>query len=156
MEKTGVILDALYILLLTAAAIGDIRTRRIRPALVYAMLGLAAVKTGWEVLESGGYWTSLWAALIACLITVLVVYGMHRFTHGIGLGDVKLMAAAALFYSVRGIFTIVFVSMLLTAAAGMAMVIKSRSNLKAELPFAPFVAAAAILREIMLLAGGFA
>ena len=141
----------LYAALLVGAAIIDIRSHRIEPRLVCAMFGVAAIKTALEVVSNEMYLTSLWAALISGAVTTLVFWGMYRFSHGIGLGDVKLMAAAGLFYSVRGIFTIVIFSMLLVAAAGVIMIIKSRSNLKAELPFAPFVAAAAIIREIMIL-----
>lgn len=143
----------LFIALLVLAAVGDLRRRKIDPRLVYAMLAVALVKIILEIVWSGMYFTGLWAAFIACGVTTLVFWGMYRFSHGIGLGDVKLMAACSLFYGIQGTPSIVIVSMLLVSLVGIGMVIKDRRNLKAELPFAPFVAAAAILREMIIVIG---
>lgn len=143
----------IYAVLLTITAIVDIRTHQIEPKLVYGMFALAAIKVFLEIVQNQMYLTGLWASLITGAVTTLVFWGMYRLTHGLGLGDVKLMAAAGFFYSIRGIFTIVVFSMLLVAVAGIVMIVKNRRNLKAELPFAPFVAAAAVLREVMILVG---
>ncbi len=146
MENVLVLLEYFYVALLIAAAVIDIRTHKIYPGLVYGMFLLGVLKIAVEIWESGMYFTSLWAALMVCGITTLIFWIVYRFSQGIGLGDVKLMSAAALFYSIKGIWWIVTGSMLLAALVGMCMVIKNRNHLKAELPFAPFVAAAALLR----------
>lgn len=155
MELFHELLYWIYAALLAAAAVVDVRSRQIAPALIYAMFGLGVLKVIIEIVMNQMYLSSLWAALLTFAITLLVFLGMYLFSRGIGFGDVKLMAAAGLFYSVQGIFTIVIFSMLLTAGAGICMVIKNRQNLKAELPFAPFVAAAAVLREILRLVDRF-
>lgn len=155
MELFHELLYWVYAALLAATAVVDIRSRRIAPGLVYAMFGLGVLKVAIEIAMNQMYLSSLWAALLTFAVTFLVFFGIYLVSHGIGFGDVKLMAAAGLFYSIQGIFTIVIFSMLLTAGAGVCMVIKNSKNLKAELPFAPFVAAAAVLREILRLADRF-
>ena len=155
MELFHELLYWIYAALLSAAAVVDIRTRKIAPSLVYTMFGLGVLKIIIEIMMNQMYLASLWAALLTFAITFLTFWGIYLVSHGIGFGDVKLMAAAGLFYSIQGIFTIVIFSMLLTAGAGVCMVIKNRKNFKAELPFAPFVAAAAVLREIFRLADRF-
>lgn len=141
-----------FIALLAAVAIIDIRTHTIESRLIFVMLGLAAIKIIIEIVSYEFYLTNLWIALISSAVTLIIFWGLYRFTNGIGLGDVKLMAVTALFYGMKGIFSIVVFSMLFAGAAGVILIIQDRRNLKRELPFAPFVAAAALLRELIVFA----
>lgn len=146
-------LEWVFLVLLILTAIFDIRIHKIMPFLVYSMFFASTIKIGFSIVNNGVYFTSLWSALISCFITTFLFWLMYRFSHGIGAGDVKLMAAVSLFYGIRGISFIVMVSMLLVSIIGMILIIKDHCNLKAELPFAPFVAVAAILREFFILVG---
>lgn len=144
-----IVLTVLFLAVLCGLAWQDIRAKLISPWLLAVLLALAALQVFMNMLQHDMNLMYLWSGLLTALVCGGVFWLLHRFTKGVGMGDVKLMAVIGLHYGALRIFSIVFLSMLFVAIAGIVLVIKDRGNMKRQLPFAPFVAVAAILCELL-------
>jgi leader peptidase (prepilin peptidase)/N-methyltransferase len=76
-------------------------------------------------------------------------YVLIRKEYGLGLGDVKLLAAIGGWLGYQAILTTIFWASILGAVIGLAvMLITGQRNLKLKLPFGPFLSFAAILYHL--------
>ena len=64
---------------------------------------------------------------------------------GIGVGDVKLFAVIGCFVGSGTILTLTFLSVVVSAAYSIIMLVLKKTGLKEEIPFAPFVLVGTVL-----------
>lgn len=128
---------ASYVLLstiLTSAAVIDIQKQIIPDKLVAigAILGgvVAFLDPGLSLLNS-----LLGFALGGGIL--LTVFFISKGS--LGLGDVKLFACIGIFLGMDKVLSAMFISALLSGLVGLLLIIKSVSNRKKSLPFAPFI-----------------
>jgi leader peptidase (prepilin peptidase)/N-methyltransferase len=91
-----------------------------------------------------------------CLYVVAVGYELITQKEGMGGGDIKLLAMLGGFLGWKSIVFIVFVSSLLGALVGVAMMIARGKDMKYAVPFGPFLSMAAVAylfvgQEVMML-----
>ncbi|MBI4196343.1 MAG: prepilin peptidase [Deltaproteobacteria bacterium] len=93
----------------------------------------------------------LWRSLIGMaaggglLFLIAWLYEKLRRREGIGMGDVKLITMLGAFLGWKGVFFVLMISSLLGSLTGLVMMVVSRKNLQYEIPYGPFLAAAALL-----------
>ena len=136
-ERTflGLGLDFIFILLLVTLAFIDIDTYRLPDKLVIlvAVVGLInSVFTGMPAIGQ-----SLLGALIAGLIFFLIAY---FYPQGMGLGDVKFVAALGLYLGAPQILAAIFWACLLGVLCGGLWLFIAKKSIKNPLPFGPFLA----------------
>lgn len=74
------------------------------------------------------------------------IYFLVRKEYGLGLGDVKLLAAIGGWLGYQGVLTTIFWASLLGSVAGIATILITRNrDLKLKLPFGPFLSIAAVV-----------
>jgi len=134
-------LNLVFVAVLVALSFIDLDTFRLPDVLTFPLLGLGLLgalfipgnPTGWESLLSalgaGGFF------LIIALI----------YPQGMGLGDVKLVAAMGAFLGFPGIFLGVFVGSFVGALAGILLLITGQKRFRQQIPFGPYLALGAIL-----------
>ena len=126
-----------YILLstiLTWAAIIDMQKQIISDKLIAisALLGVVMVFLDPEL--------SFLNALMGFVLgggILLIVFFISKGS--LGLGDVKLFACIGIFLGMDKVLSAMFVSALLSGLVGLVLIIKSDSNRKQSIPFAPFI-----------------
>ncbi len=101
----------------------------------------AAFENGWD-----GLIRASTAAFVAGLITwwIRAVYFYVRGFEGMGLGDVKMMAAIGAFLGWQGAFSTLLLGSIAGAVIGSVMAIRNRSGIRTALPLGLFLGAAAI------------
>ena len=121
------------------------------PFSIYAVpFGVAAsallTYLGWE--RAVTWQQSVVGALLGAgaLLLIIGAWWLIRRQEGMGYGDVKLLAMLGSFLgALPALFFIVLMSSLLGSAIGIATIVIRRSSLRTQLPFGPFLAAAAIV-----------
>lgn len=83
------------------------------------------------------------------LFLVAFLYEKIKKREGLGGGDVKLMAMLGAFFGWQEIIFILLLSSLLGSLLGGAMIILFRKGLHFEIPFGPFIAAAALINLLV-------
>ena len=79
-----------------------------------------------------------------CLYVVAVGYELITKREGMGGGDIKLLAMLGGFLGWKSLFFIVFLSSLLGALVGIAVMIAKGRDMKYAVPFGPFLSVAAV------------
>lgn len=134
-------LSALLALLLLVAAVSDLRSR-----IIPNRLNLAIALTAPLAWMSGGL--ALWPDIawqIGAAAAVFAVFAALFFVGGIGGGDVKLIAALALWIDVRLLLSLLFVMALVGGGIAAVMLLRhrlSRSTATPEVPYGVAIAAA--------------
>jgi leader peptidase (prepilin peptidase)/N-methyltransferase len=138
-------------LLCGAIALIDIRRGIIPNGLNLSIAGLGLLKA----VVAGGAMAGVEAAGTAVAIGFIFwllrrLYFALRKTQGLGLGDVKFLAAAALWIGVRGIPTLLLIATLtaLTAAGSLQLAGRGMTR-QTSLPFGPFLAIGLLLTLIL-------
>ncbi|MFD1213510.1 prepilin peptidase, partial [Arthrobacter sp. GCM10027362] len=122
--------------------------RLVAPFLLGALLllGLASLMTGaWDRMLGGVLGG-------AGLFAVYLALALIR-PGGIGMGDVKLAAAVGLYAGYLGFGSWLFVLMgafLLSAAAGIALLLTRRATRDSEIPFGPAMILASVLAPVLI------
>lgn len=123
-----------FVTLLAVAVLHDIKKREIPNKLIIAFLAIgiffALIGLNLDVLINSVISFLLFGT--AFLIISKISKG------GVGEGDVKLIACSGLFLGVSGLFSSVFMALVLTFVAGIALMISRLAGRKSFLPFAPF------------------
>jgi len=94
----------------------------------------ALLKSLWGILAGGG-----------TLFLIAALYQLLRKHEGLGGGDIKLAAMLGAFFGWKGIAVILFLASLLGSITGIAILIVRREQGSTQIPFGPFLAAAAAL-----------
>jgi leader peptidase (prepilin peptidase)/N-methyltransferase len=139
-STVGLILDLAFISLLIVLTFIDIDNFRL-PDILVAMVAVVGMintlVTGDPVL-----WRSLLGASAIGGIFFLVAY---FYPEGMGMGDVKLVAALGLYIGFPLIFMAIFLASLSGIVIGGFRMLIYKKKLKDPIPFGPFLAAGAIL-----------
>ena len=110
--------------------------------------------TGTEAMIFGRIGAILAAALILLLIRWIyfAVRGRHRsepaLRHGLGLGDVKLLALIAAFLGLAPAILSLFLGVLLATAYALVLLARRRANALTRLPFGSFLALGGLLTAL--------
>jgi leader peptidase (prepilin peptidase)/N-methyltransferase len=94
-----------------------------------------------------GWRTSLIGIALGAGLLLAVAGGYYALTRreGMGLGDVKLLAAIGAFLGWEAVLFTVFVSSLAGSGVGVTLALCRRTGLRFEVPFGPFLAFGAAL-----------
>jgi leader peptidase (prepilin peptidase)/N-methyltransferase len=132
--------DLVFALMLIAVSIADLR-RRVIPNRVLALAAVCGLPL-LAVTDLGSMPAHGEAALLAGGAFLAISLGRPD---GLGMGDVKLVAAMG-FFLAGGVLGAVLVALGAASAIGLAMVIRDgRAAAKATIPFGPFLALGGIL-----------
>jgi leader peptidase (prepilin peptidase)/N-methyltransferase len=142
MTPIEIIAAGVLVLILTPIIVIDVRERRI-PNGLNALL--AATGLGFRAVTA-----SSWSALLSSLVAPLAVLAMFlaliaamkwlRRPGTLGLGDVKFLAAASIWVGFVGSTLVFVVASLLALAFTLACAPWRKLNLRAAIPFSPFLA----------------
>jgi leader peptidase (prepilin peptidase) / N-methyltransferase len=138
-------------LLCGAIALIDIRRGIIPNGLNLSIAGLGLLKTVIAGGAGAGIEAGCTAAAVGSIFWLLRrLYVALRKTQGLGLGDVKFLAAAALWIGIQGIPTLLLLATLtaLTAAGSMQLAGRGVTR-QTSLPFGPFLASGLLLTTIL-------
>lgn len=139
-EKTTYALafDLIFISLLIALTMIDIDTFRLPDVLVGILAATGLVKI--LVTAEPVFWNALIGAVGAGGIFFLIAY---FYPDGMGLGDVKLVAALGIYLGFPAVFYAVFIASLFGVLAGGINLLFRKKSLRDPIPFGPFLAAGA-------------
>ena len=127
---------------LAAASVIDLRSRRLPDYLTLPLVGLGLFRA-WSI-EPNSILPHLLAALLGFLTFYLIAtfYRRVRGFDGLGLGDAKLLAAAGAWLGPLYLAPVVFVGAMLALAAALSLRLLGRQvSLQSTLPFGPFLSA---------------
>ena len=118
----------------------DRRTRRIPNKILKILL---MIRTGLFLLEWMMFPRLGLSLLISVMLGALLGGGMFLLAHfisrgGVGMGDVKLVAAVGIYMGGGSIMACVFLSVMASSVYSIIMLICKKIKLKEEIPFAPF------------------
>jgi leader peptidase (prepilin peptidase)/N-methyltransferase len=141
MSPARLFLNLVFVTVLIALAFIDLDTFRLPDVLTFPLLGIGLLggflipgnPTGWESLLS-----ALGAGGFFWIITRVHPQGM-------GLGDVKLVAALGAFLGFPAIFLAVFMGSFVGAFIGIILLLAGRKRFNQQIPFGPYLALGAIL-----------
>lgn len=136
-----------YIRLLTAlvflfsAFVIDRNTKLIPNAIVLMMLGAGALVYGVQLIVNlQAFQAAIISAAIGLFGNLLLFYVMSRLTRdGIGMGDVKLIAALGWLTGFETVLISVLISMILCSGAAVVLIFGKRKKANDSVPFGPFV-----------------
>lgn len=100
MPDTTLIAEAVFIVILLAAAVSDVITYRIPNALVLALAATFVIAASVHFAQTN--WLSHVGAALGCLVFGFALYQFRQ----IGAGDVKLLAAVALWAGMSGLIAL--------------------------------------------------
>lgn len=111
MSETETIKALAFALITAPMAVCDIKTYKIPDALLWAAIAVRGVILAFEILTLGGETAETFIGEAVAALATLAFFSLisAAFRGGIGFGDVKLFAAAALYHGAVGIiFTVIF------------------------------------------------
>lgn len=95
--------------------------------------------------------SSLFGILLGagCIYAIAWTYYLLRKQEGIGMGDAKLLAVVGGWLGYEAVFpTLLYSSVLGSVVGVVSLVIAKKRSLKAEIPFGPFIAIAAVCHQL--------
>ena len=129
----------LFGLLLAAVAVYDARHRRIPNVVTYPAI---AAGTGLALVQPLGPW---WAFVVAGAAAGASIGALALLTGGIGFGDAKLAVVIGLLLGWPSVLVGLFVAFALGAVVGIVLTMAGRLNRGEAMPFAPTLAAGALV-----------
>ena len=137
---TGIVFDLLFVSLLVALTMIDIDTFRLPDVLVGYVAAIGLLKI--IVLAEPNFWSGIIGALGAGGVFFLIAY---FYPDGMGLGDVKLVAALGIYLGYPGVFYAIFIASLLGVFLGGINFLRGKKSLKDPIPFGPFLAGGSLV-----------
>ena len=134
-----------------AAAILDLKTRRIPNSLVLAMLAAwVLTMTPMMFFNTGAAIGLLKDAALGFAVGGGLFLLVYLVSHkGLGGGDVKFIAVAGLYLGLRGAIPVILYGTVLAALTGMSLILLKKIGRKDAIPLAPFIFAG-ILATVFL------
>ena len=128
-------------LALLSAMIIDRRTHRIPNVIVVALLVCGAMFLAAEfIISDEPAWLALVTSLAGLFGCVVVFYVLSRLTKdGIGMGDVKIIAAMGGILGLMTTFFVVLISLIFCTLTAVALLIVKKKNKSDSIPFGPFL-----------------
>lgn len=136
----GIVFDLVFVSLLVVLTMIDIDTFRLPDLLVGYVAATGLLKI--IVLAEPTFGSGLIGALGAGGIFFLIAY---FYPDGMGLGDVKLVAALGIYLGYPGVFYVIFLASLFGVFLGGINFLRGKKNLKDPIPFGPFLAGASLV-----------
>lgn len=141
------IADSLFMIFFVSAlyllSVEDIETRTVPSMMLNVVIMAGAVCSVINITDGGAG-----RIIIFCLIFAILFAAARREKLGIGTGDAKIIAAAALFMDPGKLFVALFMSLFISMIYGIYIIIRKRSGVKTELPFIPFLLAGTLISLI--------
>ncbi|MCO1600069.1 prepilin peptidase [Desulfosporosinus nitroreducens] len=134
------VLNLAFVAALIALSFIDLDTFRLPDVLTLPLLGIG-VLGAFLIPGSPGGWESVLSALGAGGVFLLIALA---YPQGMGLGDVKLVAALGAFLGFPAIFLSVFSGSFIGALAGIFLLITGQKRFRQQIPFGPYLALGAI------------
>lgn len=122
-----------------SVSIIDFKTKTIDTKLMLSMLMIGLIS-----LISTDWIGSLFRFGTA-IIVFATMYLLSKVSKGVGFGDVQLIAITALLLEFDMFFATIFYGLIISLVAGIVLMKRAKSNMKYELPFAPFIEIGLIL-----------
>ena len=134
------ILNLIFVAVLIALSFIDLDTFRLPDVLTLPLLGIGLIGA-FLIPGNPGGWQSLFSALGAggLFWAIALVY-----PQGMGLGDVKLVAALGAFLGFPAIFLAVFMGSFVGAIIGSLLLLVGQKHFRQQIPFGPYLALGAI------------
>jgi len=140
-DSFAMLLCVLSVIFGYAAAISDIKTKRIPNNLIYAMLAVWVIVMIPKLFFETGIAVALLKVSALGMAAggglFLLAYLISR--KGLGGGDVKFMAAAGLYLGFDGILPAMLIGTVIAALTGLALIALKKINRKDTIPLAPFL-----------------
>lgn len=143
----------LFIVFFVALAVYDFRWLLLPDKLVFPLVGLAAAEVAAVSIWLHD-WQFAWQAMLGAVLLSGLFWVLFQISRGnwIGGGDVKLaMALGLIAGSPLRALMVLFLASLLGCVVSLPLLLKSRRNLQAHIPFGPFLLAATV---VVILYGG--
>jgi len=135
------LLNLVFVAMLVALAFIDLDTFRLPDVLTLPLLGLGLFGA-FLIPGNPTAWESVLSALGAGGLFWIIA---RVYPQGMGLGDVKLVAAMGAFLGFPSIFLAVFIGSFVGALVGIFLLFAGRKRLGQQIPFGPYLALGAIL-----------
>lgn len=124
--------------ILTFTAVTDYALTVVPNKAVFALLLCRLIAAGWELLTGEQALWPLATSALAALVWMALLGVLRWISHnGIGLGDVKLLAALAFLWGPYTAFLTLLLGMLLCAGLAVVLVLMHRKKLKDTIPLGP-------------------
>ncbi len=134
------LLNLVFIAVLIALSFIDLDTFRLPDVLTLPLLGIGLLGA---FLIPGN--PSGWESVLSALGAGGLFWGIARvYPQGMGLGDVKLVAALGVFLGFPSIFLAVFIGSLVGALVGLVLFFTGQKHFRQQIPFGPYLAFGAI------------
>ncbi len=142
--------DTIFYSILLMVALIDIDTRIIPD--IFSIGGFAVgVFMEWILLGKGIRFPLIGALTgSGILFLTAVVYEKLTGREGLGMGDVKLLAAVGAFTGYMGSILTIFAGSMVGAIIGITLMVREGKDMKMAIPFGPFLALGAALADIFL------
>ncbi|MCI9370889.1 MAG: prepilin peptidase [Lachnospiraceae bacterium] len=125
---------------LVSSAIFDIQIRIIPNFIPLALLGAKIILVILQLIGKQITWSDMIVNLFVAIICIIILLVISKITHdGIGMGDVKLLAAIGFVLGLELLWAVLLLSSLLCLLVAIILLISKTKTLKDSLPFAPFI-----------------
>ena len=141
MHLARMVLNLSFMAGLVALSFIDLDTFRLPDVLTLPLLGIGILGAFFIPGNPGG-WESIIGALGAGGLFWIIA---RVYPQGMGLGDVKLVAAMGAFLGFPAIFLAVFTGSFIGTVVGVFRIFLGRKHFRQEIPFGPYLALGAIL-----------
>ncbi|WP_047809750.1 A24 family peptidase [Desulfosporosinus acididurans] len=141
LHPARVLLNLVFISFLIALSFIDLDTYRLPDVLTIPLWGLGLLGA-FLIPGSPSGWESILSSLGAGGFFGLIA---KFYPQGLGLGDVKLVAALGAFLGFHGIFLAVFSGSLLGAIVGLVFLGTGQKGFRQQIPFGPYLSLGAVL-----------
>ena len=135
------LLNLVFVAVLIALTFIDLDTFRLPDVLTLPLLGLGLLGA-FLIPGNPAGWESVLSALGAGGLFWIIA---RFYPQGMGLGDVKLVAAMAAFLGFPSIFLAVFAGSFVGAITGISLLLLGKKSFRQQIPFGPYLALGAIL-----------
>lgn len=123
------LVNGLYIM-----SLEDIETESVPSVMLWMMILAGTVCSILHFMDGGAG-----RILIFCVLFAVLHMASRRGKLGIGTADAKMISASALFMNADMLFSVLFMSLMISLVYGIYMMIKKKSGIRTELPFMPFL-----------------
>ena len=108
--------------------------------LALALCGIALLAIGLLTGQNGAFSNATGSVLSAVICAACLLIAMFLSRRGIGMGDIKLLAALALCVGFRALIGVIFYGMLFCALTAVSLLIFKKKTIRDAIPFGPFIA----------------
>lgn len=144
--------ELIVLLLLEVVAFCDLKTHRIPNMIVLTFLVISCVNLCIKgIMCADGFSKELLSCVVGFLGLFVMFYVMARLTKdGVGMGDVKLLAALGAVLGLKESLSIILLSLILCTLVAIFLLVFKKKSKNYLLPFGPFVFGGYVLALLLL------